>query len=293
MIKYYTDTSLALSGLTDIAPRLLYISRVGGSGAYPRTAHKHEKWFELVFVIDGSARISIDGIGYRAAKGDIIFYNPGIVHDEQPSPGSGFEIFCIAADSFKTDNLPENHILPRGLSPVLPSGRHYAVMKDMFENIYELMFHSDRDSEPICQYLTRAVMSIARQKLLSGADGHTGSAAFTDSNFEFYKRIKSYIDEHFTEPLSMKSIGTAVNISPSYASHIFKHISGMTPTQYIAKLRIGEAQELLIHTDLPVTEIAYRVGFNNSSNFNYAFQNHIGMSPTAFKDYIGSDPNGL
>lgn len=291
MIKYYTDTSQAARELTDISPRLLYISRVGGPGAYPRTAHKHEKWFELVFVIEGSARISIDGIGYRAAKGDIIFYDPGIVHDEQPAPNSGFEIFCIAADSFTAGSLPENHMLSKGRSPVVPSGRHYTVMRDMFENIYELMFHSDRDSEPICQYLTRAVMSIAYRKLLTDTDLGTKGAAFTDSNFDFYKRIKSYIDEHFTEPLSMRSVGAAVNISPSYASHVFKHISGMTPTQYITKLRIGEAQELLIHTDLPVTEIAYKVGFNNSSNFNYAFQNHIGMSPTAFKEYIGSDPN--
>ena len=53
--------------------------------------------------------------------------------------------------------------------------------------------------------------------------------------------------------------------------------------QYIAKQRIGEAQEKLIHTDLSITKIALGIGYNNVSSFNYAFAKFAGMSPSQFR----------
>lgn len=66
-------------------------------------------------------------------------------------------------------------------------------------------------------------------------------------------------------------MGEALHISPYYLSHVFKQMSGYSPVQYLLRRRIGEAQTLLITTDLSITRIAEMVGYDTQSYFNLRF----------------------
>ena len=74
-------------------------------------------------------------------------------------------------------------------------------------------------------------------------------------------------------------MGKALHVSPYYLSHVFKEASGYSPTQYLLRRRIGEAHNLLIATDLPMSKIAERVGFETQNYFNLQFSKHVGMPP--------------
>ena len=78
-------------------------------------------------------------------------------------------------------------------------------------------------------------------------------------------------------------MGEALNISPYYLSHVFKEMSGYSPMQYLLRRRIGEAQTLLISTDLPVTTIAGMVGYDTQSYFNLQFSKNVGMPPKKYR----------
>ena len=102
-------------------------------------------------------------------------------------------------------------------------------------------------------------------------------------------RIKSYIDEHYMEPITLQSMGEALHISPYYLAHVFKQMSGYSPVQYLLRRRIGEAQTLLITTDLPITTIAGMVGYDTQSYFNLQFTKNVGMPPKKYRqNYIVS-----
>jgi AraC-like DNA-binding protein len=81
-------------------------------------------------------------------------------------------------------------------------------------------------------------------------------------------------------------IAAAVSLSPSYLSHLFCRAAGCSPMQYVAHLRLGRAQVLLIQTGMPVSDIAFSVGYNNVGSFNYAFLKFAGCSPTVFRPYL-------
>jgi AraC-like DNA-binding protein len=64
-------------------------------------------------------------------------------------------------------------------------------------------------------------------------------------------------------------------------------MSGYSPMQYLLRRRVGEAQTLLITTDLPIAEIAGRVGYDTQSYFNLQFTRHVGMPPKRYRqNYI-------
>ena len=106
-------------------------------------------------------------------------------------------------------------------------------------------------------------------------------------------RIKEYIDRHYHEPLSLQEIGNALNISPYYLSHVFKGMSGYSPIQYLLRRRLGEAQTLLISTDLPIIDITLMTGFDTQNYFNAQFTKHVGVSPKRYRDnyVIGKSKN--
>ncbi len=92
-----------------------------------------------------------------------------------------------------------------------------------------------------------------------------------------------YIFNHFRENLSLSDVAAAVHMSPTYYSKKFKSITGIGFKEYLTKIRLYEATELLVHSDLNITEIALCCGFNDGNYFGDAFRKEYGMSPLKYK----------
>jgi len=100
---------------------------------------------------------------------------------------------------------------------------------------------------------------------------------------EHVRKMKEYIAEHYTEPITMHNVATAVFLSPSYANHCFHNECGMSIFDYITQSRIDEAKRLLLESDEPITIISELVGYNGKTNFYLAFKKIVGMSPAQFR----------
>ncbi|WP_102493444.1 helix-turn-helix domain-containing protein [Selenomonas felix] len=96
--------------------------------------------------------------------------------------------------------------------------------------------------------------------------------------------LKDYIDRHFMEELSVETLSARVHMSTSGLAHQFKKRFGFAPIQYIIR-RIGEAQTLLVTTDLSITEVSARIGYDNISYFNNQFKKFTGLSPQSYRKY--------
>ena len=95
--------------------------------------------------------------------------------------------------------------------------------------------------------------------------------------------ILKWLNDHYTETVSLQLISEAFSLSPDYISHLFKERFGYSPMQYVNYLRIGQAQIRLIETEDRISDIAVDVGFNNIGNFNRTFYSIVGLSPREFR----------
>jgi AraC-like DNA-binding protein/ligand-binding sensor protein len=96
-------------------------------------------------------------------------------------------------------------------------------------------------------------------------------------------RAKDYIREHQTEDLSLEQVAKAVNTSTFYFCKRFKQATGLTFTDYLSRLRIEKAKNLLLNPNLRISEIAYEVGFQSLTHFNRVFRKIAGQSPTHYR----------
>ena len=101
------------------------------------------------------------------------------------------------------------------------------------------------------------------------------------------RRIRLAVEmmhDNFGRDLTLEEIAGAAYLSPFHFSRLFKQLTGMTVGEYLENLRLERARQLLIHTALPIGEIASTVGYRSQSHFAHVFRQVTGLSPRAFRE---------
>ncbi|MGN7940345.1 response regulator [Virgibacillus sp. 6R] len=100
------------------------------------------------------------------------------------------------------------------------------------------------------------------------------------------RRIKKYVDMHYKEDITLKSIANQFFMNPVYMGQLFKKTYGMYFKDYLLQVRIKEAKKKLRQTDMRVYQVAEVVGFSNSDYFVTQFEKITGMTPTQYRKKI-------
>jgi AraC-like DNA-binding protein len=93
-----------------------------------------------------------------------------------------------------------------------------------------------------------------------------------------------YIEQHYRETLERNALARKFSISTSYFSVLFKKYVGCSPVQYITRVRIAKAMELLKDSNLPVSAVALEVGYNDPLYFSRVFSRQVGLTPRQFRE---------
>jgi AraC-like DNA-binding protein len=104
-----------------------------------------------------------------------------------------------------------------------------------------------------------------------------------DHSLDQINAVVSRITEQLDHPLSAGRIAAELGMTESRFSRFFRRATGNTFTDFVNRVRINRACQLLMESDRPITEICYDVGFNNVSNFNRRFLDIKGMTPREFR----------
>ncbi|MCM3213761.1 AraC family transcriptional regulator [Niallia taxi] len=96
--------------------------------------------------------------------------------------------------------------------------------------------------------------------------------------------IAAWIDDHFTEKISLERLAKERNLSKYYTSHVFKEITGFTVMEYLMGCRLNHAKYLLeVEPQLTLTEIAHKSGFENISHFSRYFKEKVGNTAKKYR----------
>jgi two-component system response regulator YesN len=98
------------------------------------------------------------------------------------------------------------------------------------------------------------------------------------------------LKSEYREEISLEQVAERINANPSYLSRAFKKETGKNFVEYLTETRLGEAQKYLETTDLPISEIAGRVGYSNQQYFSKVFKKCYGVAPWDYRmEYLNSD----
>lgn len=118
------------------------------------------------------------------------------------------------------------------------------------------------------------------KKTLDERKNRPSAPDYTDNNFE---KLINYMNTHFSEKLTLKSLAAAYDMNPNYCCSLFSKYLGKTFSQYLTELRISEAQHLLKSTTSSLEEVALLVGFSDYFYFSKVFKKQCTYSPKVYR----------
>jgi len=273
--------------ITPLAPddSFLVFDRVKQEFDFP--IHFHPE-YELNFIFNGKGVRRVVGDSLEEI-GDIelVMVGPNLVHGWQTHNCKSKRIHEITLQ-FHNDLFDQKMLDRRIFKPIkdlfLRSNFGILFSEKIAEDLKpRIMNLSKIDSIDYLMELISILQDLANsrnQRLLS-----TQSA--NNKKFENSKQIKKvyeYIHENFNRKISLNEISELVNMSPVSFNRFIKKRTGKTFIEYTNDTRISYATRWLIETDLSISEISYKCGFNNIANFNRVFKKVKNITPSEFRE---------
>jgi AraC-like DNA-binding protein/ligand-binding sensor protein len=187
-------------------------------------------------------------------------------------------------------HIEGKHIATINGGQILPIPKSRAGFKTLCENLKNIPFNKKQLYKAYKQvsYMPPEKLSTVMDLLIFFAEYfcemgrrlRVNPAHITNFNVE---AAKEFIYTHFHEEITLDSLAQHIGLSESHLSRIFHKTVGVGFPHYLNLIRLGEAKKLLSITDLPITEIAFKVGFNNLPNFNRVFKAFEKCSPRQYR----------
>ena len=170
------------------------------------------------------------------------------------------------------------------LYDILMNAPNYILLdnKDRYREIFEklISFYDtglDRDNIILQGLILELVY------LISGEGNKNGVGDKIKKNTEdVINKVIKYIDENLTSRLDLATLSEYASFSPIHFHNCFKASTGMTLREYVEDRRIRKAVNLLVGTDLTLSEIAYECGFSSQSYFSFAFKKKMNATPREY-----------
>ena len=119
---------------------------------------------------------------------------------------------------------------------------------------------------------------------MASVEGSNKYDSYKEEKVDFVDESLNYIKENYTREIDLDSVANAVFVNPQYFSKVFKKTLGISFSEYVNRLRINHACNLLITTDWPINNISIEAGFNNVSYFNRVFKQLMNITPCRYRE---------
>lgn len=231
--------------------------------------HRHS-FYSMVWFTEGSGFNVIDFEEFEIKPSRIFTVSPKQVHNWSYSMDSRGYFIVFAEHLAKELNIAFR-------SPFLDI-RHSD--KDFIEEIVRRLVADCQSSEDTFERNKSAISYL--YSLLTEPQLLLASNAIVND----FKRL---ISETYETNLSIEQYATKLGVSTSALNQICQEATGLTPKQLQLDMKVTEARRLLLYSDLNTSEIAFKLGFDDTSYFSRLFKKKTGLSPTAFKEkYLNS-----
>lgn len=281
-----------------------------GTFDFPLAVHKNDlkknvlgfvNWhwhyeFQLTYVVRGTISVFFNQQTIDLQEGQGIYINPEVLHMIRDRYDSDAMFISLDVSPKLLTSFPNSVFERSYVKPVFCSSAADAVILDpgVFwqKKILDEAMSIEQDYKSRSFGWELAVSSSLYaiwkevvchlQESLAEHDAPAADGARMRRN-QRLKDTLAYIREHFTEKITLDEIAKHLHLSTNECCRFFKKNMNCTLFEYITEYRLSKSMELLEHTDLPVSQIAYESGFGSSSYFIEKFRKNVGMTPAAFR----------
>ncbi|WP_438350247.1 AraC family transcriptional regulator [Paenibacillus sp. FA6] len=254
------------------------------------TFHSHNG-FELYLCVQGNGNFIASEQIHALGMGTFTVVSPMALHLSRPDRSVPFHRYILAVQRSYLENLyvedrASSFIIRQWLPEPDNDSIHFQLNGRQLLNLQDTLAQLEREinkKQPCYPLIVKSLIlqlfaQLGRYQFETGED-QRGSY----EQKRLVENILCYIMEHHHEPLSAETLCGQFHLSRSYLFRIFKQNTGVSINESLITIRINKAKDFLQGTELPITEVAATVGFQDLSHFCHTFKRLSGMTPSRYR----------
>lgn len=233
--------------------------------------HWHEH-IEMHYVLSGEMQIMLDQETLVAREGQLIVANSNVLHAGHCDHDVHVLVMIFAMEDISEELAAKNMIFQKVISD------------DEFirEIVLDMAKEHAGEQEGYRQICKGQIL-----RLITYMSRHYVEETLTDrekmkhiQQLERFNTVRQYIEKHYAEPISNGVLAELIHLSEDRFNHLFRECMGVSPLQYINRIRLQKAMQLLKAGEYSSTEVAEMVGFTDYNHFGRLFRKTYGCTPT-------------
>ncbi|WP_242654684.1 helix-turn-helix domain-containing protein [Shimia aestuarii] len=245
--------------------------------------HRHARLHQVLLLQEGAGTVTLEGRTHRINPPSFVNIPMGIVHGFSFEPGARGQVITMAVEMLDESLRPSE-----GLNRILARPAVHPAPKPVMATLLEIArAFGGRD-------FARAHILRAHCALLLGQIAQTlaqnETTPETSDQPGLLSRFEALLETHFQDHWTVADYADALAVSPTHLSRITRTATGRPASRLIEERIIREARRNLVYTNLPVSTIAYTLGFEDPAYFSRVFSRATGLSPRAFRSRAASGP---
>ena len=253
--------------------------------AYSTEQYHHHPGYEIYFLNQGEREFVCAGKIFSLHEGEVFLARPDVLHyayGEVQHEKYGVEF---------TEKYISHYLTPASRAEYLSvfEQNHIVLNEEEtteFRKVYIATLESFRAKpreESLCFAGVLLLLGILKKALLRQESIQDSAEQLLPEAPESLRTVVAYIRTHYARIHALEDISEECYVNKFYLSRSFKKYMGITVMEYINMLRLEQACELLVKTDLGVGEIAENCGYVNKSHFSTLFKRNMGVAPLSFR----------
>ena len=245
-----------------------------GRHALACSVHLHYH-IEFFLLLDGKSRATIDTVTYDVMPGDLLMVFPNQIHRYEEIERERYILFIVNPDLMPEFSTVFSRQVPK--SAVV----HNAMQDEALLPLLQLLStHYEHPPQHYRELSLKGTLLALFSRLLAMLD-------LTEPCTQDSRAVRAIVDycaqNYATPSLSLEMLERDLHLSRFYISHLFSDKLNIGFNDYINSLRVSGACRLLQQTDLSITAVSERSGFNTCRTFNRSFVKLLGISPTEYR----------
>ena len=254
-------------------------------------AEHHHTAFEITMVLSGGGTYTTKSSQFNFSAGDIFFFSTDEFHwiknldSDAEFINIHFEPRFIWSENFGFSNKELIKIFFNRKKNPINKISNTTDTANTISNIIFKMESEFKNKKPEFETMLKIYLVNILIEIIRSYEGQLSQfeLSFSSESLKYMETALNFIDEHLESDLTLELLADVAHMSKTYFCAQFKKLNGISPWDYITIKRIEKAIALIESSDLSRLEIALKCGYNNTSNFYYAFKRVTGKTPGNYK----------
>ena len=241
--------------------------------------HRHARLHQILLIERGGGQATLEGRIHTLRPMRVVNVPIGHVHGFIFKPGTQGWVVTIAAEMLDEVLTPSE-----GLRRVLANStvvRGTPPMRLAMEQIFAEFAGRHFARAHILRALSGALIGLVARELVQDAKLPSGT-----TKSSLFQRFEVLLEQHFLQHWTVSDYAAALSVTPTHLSRLTRSATGQSASHVILDRILREARRNLVYTNLPISTIAYALGFNDPAYFSRLFSGATGLSPRGFRDKL-------